>query len=189
VNPKIELTRGVFLVDLLWEWYQEMAEDDLPVGRTILIQAYENIQGPSATAPGTSKGRRTAQPLYTWILEEALPIKWSGLTFDASKIEGQIRLMHSMTFICRRILHGLVDPKTATGDVADGTQAKSSAGAGAGLGVAANLGGGLGGGLGGALSGAAGAASNLASAASGALSAAESGALNAGGGLNAKISF
>jgi phage tail-like protein len=120
VQKQIVLERGVFVMDLLWEWYQEMVEDGILVPRTVHIQAYENIQGPSSTAGGTSPARRMANPLVTWTLEQALPINWQGLQFDATRPDAP-RLVERVTFICKRLIHGLVDTQSVTGDSKDTT--------------------------------------------------------------------
>jgi phage tail-like protein len=120
VDNKIVLERGIFMVDLLWEWYQEMVEDGILVPRTVHIQAYENIQGQSSTAGGTSSTRRTANPLLTWTLEQALPISWQGLQFDATQPAAP-RLVERVTFMCKRLIHGLVDEQNMTGDSKDTT--------------------------------------------------------------------
>lgn len=115
VHNQIVMERGVFIIDLLWEWYQEMVEDGILVPRTVHVQAYENIQGASSTTGGTSASRRTANPLKTWTLEDALPIKWEGLQFDATRPDAP-RLVERVTFMCKRLIHGLVDEQSVTGD-------------------------------------------------------------------------
>lgn len=66
--PALVLTRGLTDLDVLWSWYDDVSRG-LIRRRNVTIMLLD--------------GRRL--PVMWWDIEKALPVKWTGPTFDATR--------------------------------------------------------------------------------------------------------
>lgn len=104
LGNKITLSKGVVQNDLLWNWYMEVIQGGFEP-RTVRIHAHENVQ----------TNKRASQILVAWVLHEALPVQWTGPSFDTGA-GGEGRAVQQLTFMCNGITRQMGDQPDNLGD-------------------------------------------------------------------------
>lgn len=81
----ITLKRGLVLPDNLWTWYSNVVAGSI-TRKSVTVHVYDNrVMAPSQA------------PVMSWMLEDALPVKWVGPNF---KSDENATAVEQLEFVC-----------------------------------------------------------------------------------------